>query len=82
MRATRPIITVVILVALSLVPHERKAHVVEAAFRWNYTTVLNVVFLVLAAAHVLRFLTTGGADMMKRPRREHGVADRHAPFHA
>lgn len=51
--------------ALGLVPDERTATVVEASIELNYTTVLNVVFLVLAAVLVWRFLKTGGPEMLK-----------------
>ncbi len=36
--------------AAGLIPHNRSARIVTTAFRWNYTTVLNVVFLVVFAA--------------------------------
>jgi uncharacterized membrane protein YraQ (UPF0718 family) len=65
---------------LGLVPQHRHAVVVEAAFRWNYTTVLNVLFLALAVALVARFLKTGGPRMlrmMNRPMR-HTAAPAHA----
>jgi hypothetical protein len=32
---------------------------------WNYTTVLDIVFLVLAAVLVIRFLRTGGPAMLR-----------------
>jgi uncharacterized membrane protein YraQ (UPF0718 family) len=51
--------------ALGLVPTERNAKVVEASVTWNYTTVLNLVFLVLAAVLVVRFLGTGGPEMLR-----------------
>jgi uncharacterized protein len=51
--------------ALGLVPGERAAKVVEASVTWNYTTVLNLVFLALAAVLVVRFLRTGGPAMLK-----------------
>jgi uncharacterized membrane protein YraQ (UPF0718 family) len=51
--------------ALGLIPQERKALVVEAAITWNYTTWLNVVFLVLAALLVWRFMKTGGPEMLR-----------------
>jgi uncharacterized protein len=51
--------------ALGLVPKARNAKVVEASFTWNYTTVLNLVFLVLAAVLVVRFLRTGGPEMLR-----------------
>jgi len=48
-----------------LIPEERHAKVVEASVQLNYTTVLNVVFLVLACVLVWRFLKTGGPGMLK-----------------
>jgi uncharacterized protein len=51
--------------ALGLVPTERNAKVVEASVTWNYTTVLNLVFLALAAVLVVRFLRTGGPEMLR-----------------
>jgi uncharacterized membrane protein YraQ (UPF0718 family) len=50
--------------ALGLVPSTRAATVVEASIAWNYTTVLNIAFLALAAVLVWRFFSTGGADML------------------
>src|SRR6185437_2236306 len=38
---------------LGLIPAERTAAIAEEGIRWNYTTILNIVFLVLAAALVL-----------------------------
>ena len=51
--------------ALGLVPAARNAKVVEASFTWNYTTVLNLLFLVLAGLLVVRFLRTGGPEMLR-----------------
>jgi hypothetical protein len=51
--------------AVGLVPDERSATVVEASVTWNYTTILNLVFLTLAAVLVVRFLRTGGPAMLK-----------------
>jgi uncharacterized membrane protein YraQ (UPF0718 family) len=50
---------------LGLIPHERNARVVEASIELNYTTVLNIIFLVLAAVLVWRFARTGGPEMLK-----------------
>jgi uncharacterized membrane protein YraQ (UPF0718 family) len=50
---------------LGLVPEERHAHVMEASVSWNYTTSLNIVFLVIAAILVARFLRTGGPSMLR-----------------
>jgi hypothetical protein len=60
--------------ALGLVPQQRQARVVEASISWNYTTWLNIGFLVLAGVLVWRFLKTGGPEMlqmMNRPAAEH-----------
>jgi uncharacterized membrane protein YraQ (UPF0718 family) len=48
-----------------LVPSQRQAKVMQAGITWNYTTWLNIAFLILAAALVLRFLRTGGLDMLR-----------------
>jgi hypothetical protein len=51
--------------ALGLIPTERNAKVVEATVTWNYTTVLNIFFLALAAVLVWRFVRTGGLPMLR-----------------
>jgi uncharacterized membrane protein YraQ (UPF0718 family) len=51
--------------AVGLIPKERAAKVVEAAVTWNYTTILNLVFLAVAVVLVVRFLRTGGPAMLK-----------------
>src|SRR5271169_3783511 len=51
--------------ALSLIPQARKARVIEASITWNYTTWLNIVFLLLAALLVWRFMRTGGPAMLR-----------------
>src|SRR6266511_1111562 len=51
--------------ALGLVPQTRNAKVVEASFTLNYTTVLNLLFLLLAAVLVVRFLRTKGLEMLR-----------------
>ena len=50
---------------LHLVPTERNATVLEPHISWNYTTWLNIVFLILAAALLLRFVTSGGLAMLR-----------------
>jgi uncharacterized membrane protein YraQ (UPF0718 family) len=57
-----------------IVPTERNAKVETASVSWNYTTVLNIVFLGLAAVLVWRFIRTGGLPMlrmMSKPMGEH-----------
>jgi uncharacterized membrane protein YraQ (UPF0718 family) len=55
----------VLFQALGLVPDERNAKVIEANVTWNYTTFLNIVFLALSAVLVVRFLRTGGPQMLR-----------------
>ncbi len=50
---------------LGLVPTERNAKVGETAIQWNYTTVLNIVAILVAAALSYRFVRTGGMQMLK-----------------
>jgi uncharacterized protein len=51
--------------SLGLIPQARNALVVEAAVTLNYTTWLNIIFLLLAAALVRRFMRTGGPEMLR-----------------
>ena len=51
--------------AVGWVPTERHATIAEAHISWNYTTVLNLVFLVLAAVLVWRAMATGGLRMLR-----------------
>ncbi|GAB7029095.1 permease [Streptomyces sp. NPDC021749] len=50
---------------LGLVPDQADAKVPMEGVRWNYTTWLNIAFLLLAAALLIRFLRTGGRDMLR-----------------
>ena len=50
---------------LGLTPAGRHAKVIEASIQWNYTSVLNIIFVVLAAALCYRFARTGGIPMLK-----------------
>jgi uncharacterized membrane protein YraQ (UPF0718 family) len=50
---------------LGLTPNTRNAKVGEMAIHWDYTSVLNIVALVVAAGLVYRFVRTGGMPMLK-----------------
>jgi uncharacterized membrane protein YraQ (UPF0718 family) len=50
---------------LGLVPKRTQGQVMAEGISWNYTSWLNILFLVLAAALVVRFLRTGGPAMMR-----------------
>src|SRR3979490_3123021 len=63
--------------ALGLVPAQRNARVVETALTWNYTTWLNIAFLVLAGLLVWRFLRTGGPAMLRMMNRPAATGHAH-----
>jgi uncharacterized membrane protein YraQ (UPF0718 family) len=50
---------------LGLIPTQRHARIAETAITWNYTTILNVIFLLLTAALLVRFFRTGAGPMLK-----------------
>ena len=50
---------------LHLTPHVRNATVLESSIQWNYTTVLDILFLLLAVALIWRFFRTGGPMMLR-----------------
>jgi uncharacterized membrane protein YraQ (UPF0718 family) len=76
--ATAGLIVDLIFKPLGLERTVRNAKVVEASVNVDYTTVLNIVFLALAAVLVLRFLRTGGLPML---RAMNAPADAHAAHH-
>jgi uncharacterized membrane protein YraQ (UPF0718 family) len=78
--AAAALIVELIFGGFALVPSEREARAVEAFIAWNYTTWLNLAFLILAGLLVWRFLKTGGLAMLRMMNRpaDHGHAHRHA----
>ncbi len=50
--------------ALGIIPTDRKVVTITEGIQWNYTSILNIVFLVLAAVLVVRFIRTGGLPML------------------
>jgi uncharacterized membrane protein YraQ (UPF0718 family) len=63
--------------ALGLVPAQRNARVIEASVSWNYTTWLNIAFLLLAGLLVWRFLKTGGPAMLRMMNRPAAMGHSH-----
>jgi uncharacterized membrane protein YraQ (UPF0718 family) len=51
--------------AAGLIPTDRHAAVKMAGVSWNYTTWLNIAFLVLASVFVARFVASGGIPMLR-----------------
>jgi hypothetical protein len=64
---------------LGLVPAARAARVTDTGITWNYTTILNIVFLLIAAALVIRLIRSGSAPMLTMMG---GCPEQHAPDHS
>ncbi len=58
---------------------QRNAKIEMASVHWNYTTVLNIIFLAIAAVLVWRFVRTGGLPMLRMMNRP---LDGDGPTHA
>lgn len=54
----------IIFGALGLVPSSRNTQVMQAHISLNYTSVLNIIFLAVAAVLLWRFFRTGGRAML------------------
>src|SRR5580700_12261533 len=67
--------------ALGLIPEERHARVVEASITWNYTTWLNIGFLLVAALLGWRFVKTGGIAMLRMMNRPATSDEAHHHVH-
>jgi len=50
--------------AAGLIPQQRSATVMAEGISWNYTTWLNIAFLIVAGVLIVRFFRTGGRDML------------------
>ncbi len=50
---------------LHLTPSARNLHILDTPISWNYTTILNIIFLAIAALLVWRFMRTGGPMMLR-----------------
>jgi uncharacterized protein len=62
---------------LGLIPAQRNARVVETSVTWDYTTWLNISFLILAGLLVWRFLKTGGPAMLRMMNKSQETAHAH-----
>ena len=51
--------------ALGIIPTNRNVVAISEGVQWNYTSILNIIFLLLAAILVIRFIRTGGISMLK-----------------
>jgi uncharacterized membrane protein YraQ (UPF0718 family) len=64
--ATAGYMVEIIFALLHLTPSSRNARVLDPSISFNYTSVLNIIFLVVAVALVWRFLKTGGPKMLRK----------------
>jgi uncharacterized membrane protein YraQ (UPF0718 family) len=55
----------VVFAALHWIPEHGHALVMQEGIRWNYTSVLNIIFLAISALSLVRFLRTGGPEMLR-----------------
>ena len=73
----------IIFGAANLIPEHRDVMVMEQGITWNYTTWLNIAFLILTALLLIRFVRTGGIPMLRMmggsPDTEHAGHDHHHP---
>src|SRR3989475_5748480 len=51
--------------ALGIIPQNRNVVAITEGIQWNYTAVLNIIFLIVAAILGLRFIRTGGLPMLR-----------------
>jgi uncharacterized membrane protein YraQ (UPF0718 family) len=67
--------------ALHLIPQQRNAKIMEEAISWNYTTWLNIAFLLVAGMLVWRFMRTGGPEMLRMMAHPQGPNEQHHHHH-
>ena len=63
--------------ALGIIPQNRNVVALTARIHWNYTTFLNIIFLVVVAILVIQFVRTGGITMLKMMNRPAHEMDHH-----
>jgi uncharacterized protein len=63
--------------ALGIIPAQRDIVLFTEGPSFNYTTILNIVFLGLAAVLVWRFLRTGGPEMLRMMQMSEHAAEHH-----
>jgi uncharacterized protein len=63
--------------AFGIIPTNRHVGVITEGPSLNYTSILNLIFLVLAAIFIVRFLRTGGPAMLRMMSASDGEMDHH-----
>ncbi len=75
-------IVAIVFGALGLIPSNRAVGAIAEGPSWNYTTVLNIVFVAVAVLLVSRFLRTGGPAMLRMMGAPESEMASHAGQHA
>jgi uncharacterized membrane protein YraQ (UPF0718 family) len=70
-------VVALLFAALGIIPQNRNVVAISEGVQWNYTTILNVLFLLLAAVLVIRFIRTGGAAMLRMMGQSEQTMDHH-----
>ncbi len=55
----------IIFSALHIIPINRNVTLLTDGIQWNYTSILNIIFLIFSAILIYRFFKTKGLDMLK-----------------
>jgi len=61
--------------ALGIIPKDRTVGKITEGIQWNYTSWLNIAFLIIALILVIRFLRTGGPAMLRMMSKPMGGMD-------
>jgi hypothetical protein len=70
-----------IFAALHLIPAHTQLQIMNESITWNYTTILNIAFLLISALTLIRFLKTGGPDMLREMGNSAPADPNAAPHH-
>jgi uncharacterized protein len=63
--AVAALIVDTIFAALHLIPAHTQLQIMHESVTWNYTTILNIAFLLISALTLIRFLKTSGPAMLR-----------------
>lgn len=63
--------------ALRITPKLRNAKILEPSITFNYTSILNIILLLVSTALILRFMRTGGPKMLKMMSRKQVASHEH-----
>ncbi len=62
---------------IGIMPGKRSIQVITEGIHWNYTTYLDIVFLIISVVILVKFIRTGGVRMLKMMNKEHSQTPHH-----